>query len=98
MKKIFIATFLLFLAIGIFADDHINTLKIDTVDGAYLIVLDHILFVQITNNHKDLIIYFSNSEYPIHFVYSDADGPQRLFDQIQALLNQKPLSNKKGQQ
>ncbi len=93
MKKILIlTTVFLFLAIGIFADDHINTLKIETTDGAYLLVLDHITFLQITN-HKDLWIYFFQVENPIHFVYSDTEGAQRLFDQIEALLNQK---QKKG--
>lgn len=90
MKKTFIvAMVLLFLTISVFADDHINALKIETTDGAYLLILDHIAFLQITN-HKDLWIYFFSAENPIHFVYFDTDGAQKLFNQIEALLNQKP--------
>jgi hypothetical protein len=96
MKRIFLViTILLFLAIGVFADDHINTLKILTTDGAYLLVLDHIALIATTNHGKDLWIYCLTVADPIHFTYPDADAAQRQFDQIEALLNQK---QKKGSQ
>jgi len=87
MKAFIIATILLFLTISVFADDHINTLKIPTADGAYLLVLDRVLFVALSNNHKDLWIYFSSD--PIHLQYSGADEAQKIFNQIEVLLNQR---------